>query len=87
MPTGPEPLPDFTHCSYRIVRLPPTPKGRGWDKLQECERPLAMYQWVQDLNNPHELNIQPPQHEVLLDDCLSAFLMTLEAPFSLLGSI
>jgi hypothetical protein len=80
MSTGSDPLPDFTHFSYNFVSPPGQPKGRGWGKLKECERRLALHRWAERLNDPRR-----PQHRVFLDDCLSASLMTYEAALQFTG--
>jgi hypothetical protein len=81
MSTCSDPLPDFTNFSYSIVTPPEPAKGRGWDKLKECERRLALYRWAERLNAPPKGThiLGEPPHKVFLDDCLSAFLLTLEA--------
>jgi hypothetical protein len=81
MPTWSDPLPDFTNFSYSLVNPPTHSKGHGWDKLKECERRLALYRWAERLNDPRR-----PQQRVFLDDCLSAFLLTLEAAFQFVGA-
>jgi hypothetical protein len=67
-------LPAFDSFTYSVAVPPPQPKGIAWDKLTECERRLEMCKWVECLNDP-----RTPQHRVLLDDCVSAFLLTFEA--------
>jgi hypothetical protein len=88
MSTGIDPLPDFTNFQYVIVIPPNRPKGRGWEKLKECERRLALYRWAEHLNAPpkgtHVLG--KPPNKVFLDDCLSAFLMALEAALEFTGN-
>jgi hypothetical protein len=81
MPSCSDPLPDFTNFSYSIVNPPEPAKGRGWDKLKECERRLALYRWAEHLNAPPKGThiLGEPPNKVFLDDCLGAFLMTLEA--------
>jgi hypothetical protein len=75
------PLPDFTHFTYILVSPPVDPKGKGWDKLKECERRLAWYRWAERLDEAITPTRHLPlrRHQVILDDCLSAFLMTFEA--------
>ena len=87
MTTDTNPLPDFTNFSYKIVTPSDPVKGRGWDKLKECERRLALYRWAERLNAPPEgtQHLPRPPHQVFLDDCLSAFLMTLEATLQFTG--
>jgi hypothetical protein len=72
-------LPNFENFTYRIAVIPPLMKVTAWGKLQECERRLAMYEWVETLNDPRD-----PQNRVLLDDSVSAFLMTFEATLQFL---
>lgn len=67
-------LPAFDTFTYSVAVPPPQPNGIAWDKLAECERRLEMYKWAERLNDP-----RTPQHRVLLDDCVSAFLLTFEA--------
>jgi hypothetical protein len=85
MSTGSDPLPDFTNFSYSIVNPPELAKGQGWEKLKECERRLALYRWAERLNAPPKGThiLGRPPNKVFLDDCLSAFLMTLEAALQL----
>jgi hypothetical protein len=82
-----DPLPDFTHFSYNVVSPPAQPKGRGWEKLKEGERRLALYQWAERLSMPHgpQQHLPMPQHRVFLNDYLSAFLMTYEAALQFTG--
>jgi len=83
-----DPLPDFTKFSYNIVTPPKRPKGRGWEKLKECERRLALYRWAEQLNAPPKGTrvLGNPPNKVFLDDCLSAFLMALEAALEFTGN-
>jgi hypothetical protein len=48
-------------------------------KLAEAERRLAMYEWVEGLNDPSRA-----QHRILLDDSVSAFLLSFEATLQFL---
>jgi hypothetical protein len=75
------PLPDLTHFTHILVSPPVSPRGTGWDKLKECERRLTLYRWAEHLNAPPEPTsyLPLPPHQVFLDDCLSAFLLTFEA--------
>jgi hypothetical protein len=88
MSTCTDSLPNFTNFSYSIVTPPDQPKGRGWEKLKECERRLALYRWAEQLNavpkGTHVLG--NPPNKVFLDDCLSAFLMALEAALEFTGN-
>jgi hypothetical protein len=67
-------LPAFNSFACTVAVPPPQAKGIAWDKLAECERRLEMYKWAENLNDPRS-----PHHRVLLDDCVSAFLLTFEA--------
>jgi len=67
-------IPDFTNFTHPLVTPPADPRGCGWDKLKECERRLAWYRWAEQRDDPRKV-----QQRVVLDDCLSAFLLTLEA--------
>lgn len=67
-------LPDFEHFSYTLVKQPQPAKLLAWSKLKECERRLTMYKWVEQNNNPAR-----PHQLVLLNDALSAFLLSFEA--------
>ena len=88
MSTCPNPLPDFINLQYVIVTPPKRPKGRGWEKLKECERRLALYQWAEELNTPPEGTrvLGNPPNKVFLNDCLTAFLMALEAALEFTGN-
>jgi hypothetical protein len=81
------PLPDFTNFTYILVSPPAYPKGLGWDKLRECERRLAWYRWAERLDEAITPTRHLPQrrYRVILGDCLSAFLMTLEAALQHVG--
>lgn len=46
------PLPDFDRFQYRTVTPPATARARGWDKLQEAERRLALYRWAEEVERP-----------------------------------
>jgi len=78
---GTDPLPDFDSFSYNFVSLIGPRKGRGWEKLKECERRLTMYRWAERRTMPQgpQQHLPLPRNRVFLDDCLSAFLMALEA--------
>jgi hypothetical protein len=67
-------FPDLENFTYRIAISPANTKILAWGKLRECERRLAIYRWAAELNNP-----RTPQHRVLLNDAVSAFLLTYEA--------
>jgi len=72
-------LPDFEKFPYKMAVPPSGSRIVAWTKLQECERRLAMYNWAETLNDPGN-----PQFRVLLDDSVSAFLMTFEATIQFL---
>ena len=67
-------LPDFQNYHYAVIQAPATPKLIAWSKAHECERRLGWYSWVQNNNDQ-----ATPQHVVLLNDALSAFLLSFEA--------
>jgi hypothetical protein len=46
MTTCSDPLPDFTKFQYVIVTPPKRPKGKGWEKLKECERRQVLIQFL-----------------------------------------
>lgn len=73
------PLPDYEHFPYKFS--PPKLPNElvAWAKLRECERRVATYTWAESNND-----ISNPQYRVLLNDALSALLMTIEAVFQLL---
>lgn len=72
-------LPDFENFAYQIAIMPPKTKVRAWSKLRESERRLGMYKWI-------EKHIDPgtPRHRVLLNDAVSAFLLSFEATLQFL---
>lgn len=72
-------LPDFENLPYEIAIEPSDSQVSAWSKLRECERRLKMYKWVEKHNDP-----STPQHRVLLDDSLSAYLLTFEATLQFL---
>lgn len=73
-------MPDFQNMHYRFATGPSGSTIRAWSKLRECERRLEMYKWVASLNNPREA-----QHRILLNDTVSAFLLTFEATIQFLN--
>ncbi len=73
-------LPDFENFTYQIVVEPHQSRVSAWNKMRKCERRLAMYKWVEHLNDPAKA-----QHRVLLDDAISAFLLTFEATLQFLN--
>ena len=73
-------LPDFENFPYKIAIKPNDSQLSAWNKLRECERRLEMYKWVEKHNDP-----SAPQHRVLLDDTLSAYLLTFEATLQFLN--
>ena len=72
-------LPDFENLAYAIANKPTGSHVDAWDKLREAERRLVMYKWVEQHNDP-----ATPHHRVLLDDSVSAFLLTFEATIQFL---
>lgn len=73
------PIPDYEHFPYGFS--PPEVPGElgAWAKLRECERRVATYTWAESNND-----ISNPQYRVLLNDAVSALLMTIEAVFQFL---
>ena len=67
-------LPDFQSFKYQVALRPASSLLRAWDKLAECERRLEMYRFVEANNDPGKA-----QYRILLNDALSAFLLSLEA--------
>lgn len=67
-------MPDFSSFQYQIAVEPPISSVEAWAKLRECERRLALYAWAEARNDPAKA-----QHRILLDDCLSALLLSYEA--------
>lgn len=67
-------LPDFENYQYTHIQALASPRLIAWRKALECERRFVWYTWVQDNNDQNE-----PRHLVLLNDSLSAFLMSFEA--------
>lgn len=72
-------LPDFQNFPYTIAIEPVGSHIDAWVKLREAERRLTMFKWVEQHNDPAN-----PQHRVLLDDSVSAFLLTFEAAIQFL---
>jgi hypothetical protein len=72
--------PDLEAFPYQVAGGPVNPKARAWAKAREYERRLALYRWAEQLNDP-----AAPRYRVLLDDCESAILMTLEAVVQFIG--
>jgi hypothetical protein len=72
-------LPNFQNFTYRFAVKPEGSHIVAWAKLCEAERRLAMYEWVERHNDPAN-----PQHRILLDDSVSAFLLTFEAAIQFL---
>ena len=71
--------PDFTHFSYAIALPPANAKVSAWAKLKEAERRIAMYQWTETENDPGAA-----QHRILLNDAVSAFLLSFESTIQFL---
>ncbi len=67
-------LPNFENYNYQIAIRPDRSRVKAWNKLQECERRLEMYKWVERQTDPAKV-----QHRILLDDTTNAFLLTFEA--------
>lgn len=67
-------LPNFANYKYQIAIRPDRSRVKTWDKLQECERRLEMYKWVESQTDPASA-----QHRILLSDSVSSFLLTFEA--------
>jgi hypothetical protein len=78
-----DPLPNFTKFSYTIVTLPNSPKGRGWEKLKECERHLVRFRLAGNRSMPQgpQHSLPLPHNRTSVDDCLNPFLNALEAAF------
>src|SRR5688572_22989290 len=73
-------FPDFQNMQYRLATEPSGSRIRAWSKLRECERRLEIYKWVASLNDPRKA-----QHRILLNDTVSAFLLSFEATIQFLG--
>jgi len=73
------PLPDYEHFQYNFSPPELPDELVAWAKLRECERRVATYTWAESNND-----ISNPQYRVLLNDALSALLMTIEAVFQFL---
>lgn len=69
-----EAFPDLDHFVYEIAIPSPTSCLTAGRKLQECERRLAVYRWAEWRVDP-----RTAQNRVLLNDAVSAFLLTFEA--------
>lgn len=67
-------FPDFDHFIYKIALRPAASILTAWSKLEEAERRLTIYKWAETKNDP-----RTPQHRILLNDAVSAFLLTFEA--------
>jgi len=72
-------FPDLDHFDYQVSIPPATTRIAAWAKLQECERRLAVFKWAEKRNDA-----RTAQNRVLLNDCVSAFLMTFEATLQFL---
>ena len=72
-------LPDFQTFSYTVAIEPVGSHIDAWVKLREAERRFTMYKWMQQYNDPAN-----PQHRVLLNDSVNAFLLTFEATIQFL---
>jgi hypothetical protein len=79
-PADPQTVPpDLENFAYQIAISPSGSRVVAWSKLRECERRLVMYKWIESLNDP-----RAPQNRVLLNDAVSAFLLTFEATIQFL---
>jgi hypothetical protein len=67
-------FPDFEHFSYKIANTPEGSQLKAWSRLKECERRLEMYSFFQKLSDPSRA-----QHRIILNDSISAFLLTFES--------
>jgi hypothetical protein len=67
-------FPDLDSFHYKIVSRTAVAKLVAWCKLEEAERRLTMYKWAEGKNEPGN-----PRNRVLLNDAVSAFLLTIEA--------
>lgn len=72
-------LPDFQNFQYTIGVQPVGSQISAWVKLREAEGRLTMYKWAEQHNAPTN-----PQHRILLNDSVSAFLLTFEATIQFL---
>jgi hypothetical protein len=68
------PVPDYEHFQYSFSPAELPGELAAWAKLRECERRVATYVWAESNNDAAN-----PQYRVLLNDALSALLMTIEA--------
>jgi hypothetical protein len=73
-------IPDFEHFAYQIAVVPPGARLRAWDRLQACERRLAMYGWVEDCNDKSN-----PEFITWLDDEVGTFLLVFESAVQFLS--
>jgi hypothetical protein len=71
--------PDLDHFDYHIANPQANSRITAWSKLKECERRIAFYKWAEGKNDA-----RTPQNRVLLNDTVSAFLMTFEATIQFL---
>lgn len=73
-------LPDFRSFKYAIAVAPsPSKLDDVWAKFQEAERRLATYRFVKAHTDPGTAD-----YRILLDDAVSAFLLTFEATIQFL---
>ena len=75
-----EPFPDMTNFEYHIAVPPSGFKLSAWPKLQECERRIAYYEWIEKRNDRQ--NSKHPR--ILLNDSISAFLLNFESTIQFL---
>ena len=69
-----EPFPDLDNFAPQIAIPPFGSRITAWSKLQECERRLVVYKWAESRNDP-----RTPKSRVVLNDSVSAFLLSFEA--------
>lgn len=67
-------MPEFVSIEYEYGNINVTNIDFALDKLRECERRLVYFKWVESKNEPGQ-----PKHRIILDDALSAFLLSYEA--------
>ncbi len=73
------PLPDFDDFQYKYAIAPETAKLKAWNKLRETERRFRFYAWVEPQTHGEVL-----KHRVLLNDSISAYLLSFEATIQFL---
>jgi|CXWL01.1.fsa_nt_gi hypothetical protein len=73
------PLPNFDDFQYKYAIAPDKAKLKAWNKLRETERRFRFYAWVEP-----QTHGPSSRHRVLLDDSISAYLLTFEATIQFL---